>query len=146
MSLRLRQNSTFPVEAVYICCIRFAYFFSGKMLHIANTFFEWELQKNQKCSLFEGFHQHPIFRQMQFLPALYGDQGEGCLISDLPEESYWATLKQRGLFPPKPFLLPDSSPFTEIESWGASRWIAEFAAKHNLTYHMPNWEVVRKVN
>lgn len=116
------------------------------MLHIANTFFEWELEKDQKCSLVEGFHQHPIFRQLQFLPALYAGQGEGFVVSDLPEEGYWDTLKQRGIFPPKAFLLTDLLPFTEIESWGASRLVAEFAAKHNLTYHMPDWEVVRKVN
>ncbi|GEM_PF-584589 len=117
-------------------------------LHIANTFFEWELEKDQKSHLSEGFRQHAIFRQLQFLPALYADRKEGFLISDLPEESYWNTLNQQRIFPPQAFLLNNGSFSSniEIESWGASRLIAEFAAKHHLIYHIPDWEIVRKVN
>ena len=117
-------------------------------LHIANTFFEWELETDQKCSLSEAFLQHAIFRQLQFLPALYAAPNEGVLLSDLPEESYWATLQKKGIPPPKAFTVSDSSfsPYTKIDSWGASRLVAEFAAKHQLTYRMPEWEVVRKIN
>ena len=117
-------------------------------LHIANTFFEWELETEPNCSLAEGFHQHAIFCQLQFLPALYASVEDGLLVSDLPEESYWSVLQQKNFSPPKVCTLSDDSfsPFTEIESWGASRLIAEFADKHQLTYRMPDWEVVKKVN
>lgn len=117
-------------------------------LHIANTFFEWELETEQKCSLPDGFHQHAIYRQLQFLPVLYGSANEGLLVSDLPEKNYWSALQKQSISPPKAFLLsdPSFSPFTEIESWGASRMIAEFAAKHQLNYCIPKWELVRKIN
>jgi hypothetical protein len=33
-----------------------------------------------------------------------------------------------------------------LQSWGASKAVARWAKLHNLTYHMPPWEVVREVN
>lgn len=111
-------------------------------LHIANTFFEWELETSPKCGLNEAFHQHAIFRQLQFLPFLYADLSDGILLADLPGANY------KGIAPLQMFTLSDVSffPFTEIESWGPSRLVETFARKHNLVYCMPNWKLVKQVN
>ncbi len=117
-------------------------------LHIANTFFEWELETHPSCPLSEGFLQHNIYRQLQFLPALYAAPDEGMFIVDSPEEKYWEKLQTLGIAPPQVFLLSESDfpASAEIESWGPSRLIAAFAKKHKLTYHMPDFELVRRVN
>ncbi len=111
-------------------------------LQIANTFFEWELETSPKCALLEAFHQHEIFRQLQFLPFLYADPSDGILLADLPGADY------KGLTHLQMFTLSDSSfsPFTEIESWGPSQLVADFAKKYNLNYQIPEWELVRQVN
>jgi hypothetical protein len=113
-------------------------------LHIANTFFEWELENQPNVELSEGFAQHPIFRQLQFLPFLYATEEDGILLSDLPDSNYLKSLTTH----PTVHSLSDSDfgEFNEIESWGPSRLIAAFAIKKGLEYSMPNWEVVRQVN
>lgn len=141
-------------------------------LHIANTFFEWELETQPlpsttqsrelilrssgqllnalgyRCSLTEAFLQHPIFYQLQFLPVLYASVHEGILLCEPPLPNYWECLKMRGIKPPQPFTFSDISfsPFLEIESWGASRLIAEFANQCNLIYCMPEWKTIRLIN
>jgi len=108
-------------------------------LHVANTFFEWELELQTKIELSQAFAQSPIFRQLQFLPILYASDDDGILVSDLPDTQ---------ISRPKLYTLSDThfDELYEIESWGASRLIAAFAHKHDLQYAMPNWEVVREVN
>lgn len=114
-------------------------------LHIANTFFEWELETEPKCSLDEAMHQHPIFRQLQFLPVLYASENEGALLFDAPQHEYWDALKARSIRFPQPIesALPISA---EIESWGPSQLIAKFASQHRLVYAMPDWGIVRQIN
>lgn len=117
-------------------------------LHIANTFFEWELEKQPACSLSEAFHKHPIFAQLQFLPVLYAEANEGVLLSEQPTAEYLTTLQALNISPPRMCALLDPmiADFKEIESWGPSKLIAEFANSHNLIYSMPQWDVVRHVN
>lgn len=119
-----------------------------RKVHIANTFFEWELETQNQCSLSVAFEQHAIFRQLQFLPLIYAACDEGVLLNDLPQREYWQALKNLGICAPQTFCLSDPSlpPDCEIESWGPSRLIASFAAKHKLSYCMPKWEIVRQVN
>jgi len=116
-------------------------------LHIANTFFEWELSASPKSSPYAAFHQHPVFLQLQFLPLLYADQADVLFVSDLPPESYWENIQQYGLHPVPIFShnIP-SSPHLKIESWGASRLIAQWAKAHGISYAMPDWDVVKEVN
>ncbi|MBS0603688.1 MAG: hypothetical protein JSS60_01480 [Verrucomicrobia bacterium] len=117
-------------------------------LHIANAFFEWELETQPKVSLSEAFLQHAIFRQLQFLPALYAAADDGILISELPASDYRESLKELKIASPHTFTLSDSnfSSFEQIESWGPSRIIDDFARKNGLAYSMPEWELVRQVN
>lgn len=118
-------------------------------LHVANTFFEWELElPDCKQSLAEGFAQHLIYRQLQFLPALYATSQEGILLADTPDSEYWDRLRKLGIRPPRATFLSDPSfrSYRTVESWGASRLIAAFANKHGLNYSMPDWEVVKEVN
>lgn len=92
-------------------------------LHIANTFFEWELENNPRMSLREAFNQHEIYLQLQFLPSLYSDPSDHHFILDSPIPSGFV-----------------------IESWGYSQLIAEWASANELQYPMPDWDVVKEVN
>ena len=117
-------------------------------LHIANTFFEWELETEPKMSLSEAFIQHPIFRQLQFLSLLYAKSDDGVLLSDMPSADYWESLKNKGISVSRHFMLEENtfSHFREIESWGPSQLIAEWADRHSLNYLIPPWEIVKLVN
>ena len=117
-------------------------------LHIANTFFEWELETAPKMSLSEAFLQHPIFRQLQFLSILYADKNDFVLLSDLPDASYWEDLSAKGIAIPPYFTLDEkkfSKDFT-LESWGPSQLVAEWAARRSLRYEIPDWQIVKRVN
>ncbi len=117
-------------------------------LHIANTFFEWELENAPKVSLREAFLQNPIFLQLQFLPVVYAANEDGMLLSDLPDPEYWASLSKDKISPPS-YFLHESKEFSknlEIESWGASQLIADWAESKGLNYSMPDWRTVKEVN
>jgi hypothetical protein len=108
-------------------------------LHIANTFFEWELETEPQAGLREAFSQHPIFLQLQFLPVVYAEPKDALLISDLPDPEYCPSFRR--------FALEDKViPADEIESWGPSQLIAEWAKKRGLKYSIPEWAVVKEVN
>jgi len=102
-----------------------------KILHIANTDFEDELL-NQKRSALNLIHL-----QLQFLPTLYADPEDGIGVTHLPIEATSS---------PFYLLSCDKCPYSQVESWGASREIAQWAKGHRLQYSMPPWEVVRTVN
>ncbi len=112
-------------------------------LHIANTFFEWELENTTNFNLREAFLQHPIFLQLQFLPVLYGGEEDAMLISDEPGQEYWDSLNVK---PPAYFTLEEFPKDLEIESWGPSQLIAHWAKSRGLNYSIPPWEVVKEVN
>jgi hypothetical protein len=112
-------------------------------LHIANTFFEWELENARSVSLREAFLQHPIFLQLQFLPVVYGGAEDAMLISDEPGQEYWNALNVK---PPSRFTLEEYPKDLEIESWGPSQLIASWAKSRGLNYFIPPWEVVKEVN
>lgn len=102
-------------------------------LHIANTFFESELDNDLPDSLFDAFHRNAFFHQLQFLPVLYAAAEDGILVTEIPLS---------GSF----YSYDDALPFKEIESWGASRLIARFAKERGIQYDMPPWDVVKEVN
>lgn len=109
-----------------------------KTLHIANTFFEWELSTTAHHSLYEAFHKHPVYLQLQFLPALYAASEDCFLVSDFSDVQY-----EREHFS-LTSCIPQGA--LRIESWGASQWIAAWAKTHGIPYDMPKWSVVREVN
>jgi hypothetical protein len=116
-------------------------------LHIANTFFEWELTEKKEMPLFEAFGKSPIFLQLQFLPLLYIPSEECVLLTQMPPQDFFEWLSAHNIKTPKIHLLSEKSlPHLSIESWGASRSIANWAKNHNLIYSMPSWDVVCKVN
>src|SRR5579871_4577115 len=108
-------------------------------LHIANTFFEWELETQSNMSLREAFSQHPIFLQLQFLPVVYAEPDDALLVSDLPDPEYGSSFRH--------FTLEDKAILSEeIESWGPSLLIAAWAKARRLKYSIPEWAVVKEVN
>ena len=109
-----------------------------KTLHIANTFFEWELGGIAHSSLYSAFHKHPVYLQLQFLPSLYASAEDCFLVSDFSDVQYEV----------EHFSLTSRMPSgaMRIESWGASQWIAAWAKTHGISYDMPDWNAVREVN
>ena len=103
-----------------------------RLLHIANTDLEFELASEQTLPLENGLRRNPIVHQLQFLPFLYKEKEDGVFVTDKPLENF-----------------PLSDPYLgydQVEVWGHSRAVAEWAQKHNLKYHMPPWDVVKEVN
>src|SRR5579872_4469996 len=104
-------------------------------LHICNTFFERELEANSTRSLAEWIRSHPIVLQLQFLPLLYAAPTDKILVSDLPDNP-----------DPRLCLIDHPPPNSVIEHWGPSLAIAAWAKKQAIPYHIPDWELVRKIN
>jgi hypothetical protein len=104
-------------------------------LHICNTFFERELETSAPRPLAEWIRSHPVVLQLQFLPLLYAGPKDRILVTELPENP-----------DPRLCLIDHPPPGSVIEHWGPSIAIHAWAKKHGLDYHIPEWELVRKVN
>lgn len=79
--------------------------------------------------------RNPIVHQLQFLPFLYKEPGDGVCVTDAPLQG------------PACYLLSDKElPFDQVESWGPSRAIENWAKQHHLLYPVPPWEVTIQVN
>lgn len=88
------------------------------MHHIFNTNFEWELANDPSVDLEHSFTKI----QKKFLPLAK-------LIAH-PNDT---------VFPEKPL------PHQIIQSWAPSKLVLRYAKKHNLSYTIPPWETVRKI-
>ncbi|MGH2638878.1 MAG: hypothetical protein ACRDF4_06305, partial [Rhabdochlamydiaceae bacterium] len=114
-------------------------------MHIANTDLEFELGRSSQLPLEKALRRNLIVHQLQFLPLLYMEKGDGVCVTDAPME-YGAGLGSES-FCGRWHLLSDRHfPYDQVESWGASKCVAEWAKSRQLIYPMPPWEVVREVN
>jgi len=106
------------------------------ILHLCNSFFEFELAGSLPSTLEEAMVSDAIFLQLQFLPLSYANPGEKTLVSELPSN-----------FPTEPFALLETPPKDGVlQTWGASLLIKEWADKWSLEYEIPPWDVVKRVN
>jgi len=110
-----------------------------KTIHLCNSFFERELLEKIPKDLHFYFPLHPIFYQLQFLPFLYD---KNAVVSHLPEKAY---LKR---FPGNSCHLLDDVIDTsyQLDSWGSSLSIKDWATKKGLSYQMPELSVLRKIH
>ncbi len=117
-------------------------------LHIANTNFEWELGETKTPALDKALERNQIYLQLQFLPFLYADAKDGVYVTNEPEKEFWQQLDSLKINPPKLHLLKDNEklPYTQIDSWGASRSVLLKAGEREIPYSIPSWDVVSKVN
>jgi len=95
------------------------------ILHLCNTFFEWELSGLLPLSLEAAFAQTPIFLQLQYLPTVYADPSDGILTIDM---------------------LSQNPPYKQLETWGASLLAKVWADERKIAYEIPNWDLVKMVN
>ena len=116
------------------------------ILYIANTNFEWELETNSKFSLVQGFHIHPNFLQLQFLPLLYGNSSNHVAVTHMPPPTYLEELQRLGFSPPKIDLFEskDTQSYEKIESWGWSRNIKKWADKREIDYSPPPFPIIKE--
>src|SRR5438445_10203833 len=116
-------------------------------LHLANTNFEWEIAENKIHPVERGLEKHQIFLQLQFLPFLYADPKDGVAVTNEPDDNFWKTLELEGIQPPQLHLLSSKKvPYDQVETWGASRSTAEWAKQHQISYEIPSWDIITKVN
>lgn len=106
------------------------------ILHLCNTFFEWELSGNAPPNLEEALTQFPIFFQLQYLPLVYSNPEDGILVSEKPNNS------KRDNF----FLIKDRPRFSRLETWGHSKLAKAWADDRGIAYDIPPWDLVKKVN
>lgn len=118
------------------------------LFHIANTNFEWELGEKKRISFPENLGTHPIFLQLQFLPFWYGDSHDIVGVTHLPTQDFWESFERLKITPPKLCLIGDVAHLQNIhlETWGASRAVADWAQRHHFNYVIPNWETVCTIN
>ncbi|HEY5235789.1 MAG TPA: hypothetical protein VIJ14_06395 [Rhabdochlamydiaceae bacterium] len=105
-------------------------------LHIANANFESELAATKPTTVAALIQSNLIFMQLQFLPLLYAGPEDGIAVTHAPSTFF----HRIHLLDEKTF------PYENVESWGASLSITEWAKKKNLGYTMPHWNVVKQVN
>lgn len=105
-------------------------------IHICNTFFESEVKGISKRSLKDLMLSHPVVMQLQFLPILYAEKDDLILVTSVPPNSDPRLISFDELFP-RTF---------QIEDWGASLAIQKWAKLHGIPYHIPDWDLIRKIN
>lgn len=105
------------------------------ILHLCNTFFEWELAGKIESDLKAAFGKSPIFAQLQFLPYLYAKSSDGILVSEKPEHC-----------PLQTYDLNENPPFQKLETWGYSLLAKKWADHRKISYPIPPWDVVKMVN
>ncbi len=123
-------------------------------LHIANTFFEWEIEQSLRTPgsgpqvISDILCSNPIFCQLQFLPFLYADENDTVLVSDPPPPEYAAIREVFGLPNLSTVTLDESCHLNElhIEPWGHSELIAQWANSQRLHYSMPSWDNTKATN
>jgi hypothetical protein len=90
----------------------------------------------------------PIYLQLQFLPFLYADENDAILVSHPPPPEYETIRKEHGLPNLTVYtfdtLLSDTD--LQVDPWGHSELIAQWAASQHLHCPMPSWEIVKTVN
>lgn len=122
----------------------------AKKLHIANTFFEWELEQPIPIArtIPEILSTSPIYLQLQFLPFLYADENDAILVSHPPPPEYEAIRKGHGLPDLKVYTFETLHTNTDllVDPWGHSEMIAQWAFSKHLQCPMPPWETVQRVN
>lgn len=118
------------------------------ILHICNTFFDFELFQHPFPPLEKAFDQHEVFLQLQFLPFLYASKEDGVAVSFIPEDSFWKHLQALNISPPQLHLIQEEKfpSYQSISVWGHSPTILKWSEKKQLHYEMPSWSVVQLVN
>ncbi|MCB1109659.1 MAG: ATP-grasp domain-containing protein [Chlamydiia bacterium] len=100
-----------------------------KTLHICNVNFEWELETHSSLGLKESFMVHPNFLQLQFLPFLYANEGDGMVVTHHPPQvpdhltlhTYEETVEG----------------YDRLETWGWSKAIQKWAPlPHPVPQHL----------
>jgi hypothetical protein len=112
------------------------------VLHVANTSFEEEIEKNLIFP--DSVQSHPMYLQLQFLPFLYGEEEDLVLTTSVPEAGYFERLKALGLRPPKmTHTMPEKS---FVNCWGVTASVSKWAKDNHLILDGPVPETVKKVN
>lgn len=122
-----------------------------QIVHVANTNIEFELAHPSSQSLEYSLSCHPLCLQLQFLPLLYARPEDLVAVTALPQSNFLGALQQTGWWPkgmPQLVLLQDHQPFQgkKCLSWGPSLQVQAWAQARQMSYPLPNWQIVQLVN
>jgi hypothetical protein len=121
-----------------------------KTIFIANTDFEFELNRPQTLDLRVAMEFSPLFMQLQFLPLLFLSEKDAVAVTRLPDPSYLESLENILARPlPELHCLDEDeikSSFHKVRSWGHSLQVEAWAHRHGLIYEMPQWQCTVDVN
>lgn len=116
------------------------------ILHLANVFFEWELETRSQHELKESFYLHPNFMQLQFLPLLFAHHEDGVAVTHFPPTSYIKYLESLGFKLPAIHLIEDPpTSYDHVESWGWSQIVERWADSKGLMYTPPPFQAVQDI-
>lgn len=128
------------------------------MIYLANTDVECEWEEDLRGDLdkdsFATTWHPPLFFQLQFLPLLYARAEEVVVVTDKAPQTYIDSLHAFSSLVPNPLaqlisLRECEASFFQgrrLLSWGASLRLKKWADRLGLEYHIPPWEVVKKIN
>ncbi|MBB65169.1 MAG: hypothetical protein CMO81_08905 [Waddliaceae bacterium] len=122
------------------------------MLHIVNSNFEFTLNRNKQIPLEEELEEKEVYLQLQFLPFLYGKEGEQVALLGTPEQNYFESLIDKGISPsleqlPQPYKSNTNSlEIPKLNPWAADQQISVWASKQGITLNPPSQELLKKIN
>lgn len=123
-----------------------------KIVHLANTDFEFELAMEGSSSLMDRWVRHPFCFQLQYLPLLYAEPDEVIAVSSLPDERFLSQLLesewwQEGI--PKMTLFDDKESLigSRCLPWGSSPSMKEWVCGQGMIYEgAQDWPMIRLIN
>lgn len=113
-------------------------------LHLANTYFEEEMDKGLFSSSYTAILQNPIHHKLQWLPFLYANSEDQVIVTSPPPTSLFSSFPS--FQTPEPLLFSENIPKKPLVLWGSSPSAISWAKKHNLSDFFPSWDVVCHVN
>ncbi|SCA62732.1 hypothetical protein SCG7109_AD_00050 [Chlamydiales bacterium SCGC AG-110-M15] len=117
-----------------------------RLIH-CNTYFEFELSGQQCFPLATYLEKMPLILQLQYIPLLFASSEDYLLVSHMPSDKFIKALHDFLPNPPPQLCTLETLPQAdELATWAYSKQWAKWAQKNQLSYQMPDWECVAKVN
>ncbi len=90
--------------------------------------------------------KHPVYFQLQYLAFLVAEDFETPLLSHAPDPKYLDHLKSLGFSVSSYALLSDIPTLsTSLSSWGPSKSLQTWALEKNISYKIPSFDLVKKI-
>jgi hypothetical protein len=121
-----------------------------KIIHIANTDFEFELA-HSTSSLEQSWQKYPICLQLQYLPLLYANAQDGIVVTHAPDHFFLEQFlkyewRKKAPLPNFINLCSNVNGYDDCHIWGASRQTYQWMQERKMNVLLPNWQIVQQIN